>query len=246
MKSEIQLAHLEGFLETLSVSGHHRRFKGFEEDLKGDLNPTFWFERLFWQERKWLDFPDFVDLYWEENKDKLKARFGPQIRALGSEFKSHLAARLYRTQFGFYTEYHAVILSSIVFLEAGLIVERSSEMDRLGVDFTISGLDTPYHIHIFVDSPRAWQFRQFKKENKASNRVDGCHVNFPYQIRPGCIHSLRLLKNGFGVYRPSYVEHLRNVLVSGRACGQQEPAVDGKEGLLFQPVSTFQSTQEFG
>lgn len=240
MKLEIQLADLEAFLETLSVSGHHRQYKGFEEDLKDVLNPTYLFERLFWQERKRLDFPEFVDFCWKENKDELKARFGHQIRALGNEFKSHLAARLYRTQFGFYTEYHAVILSSIIFAEAGLIVERSSAMDRLGVDFTVSGLDVSYHIHIFVDSPRAWQFRQFKKKNKASNKVDGCHVNFPYRISPGCVHSLRMLKNGFGVYRQSYVEHLRNVLVSGCACGEQEPAVDCKNGLVFQSVSAFQ------
>ena len=233
--TEIHLPELEAFLKTLSVSPHHRQYKGFEEDLKGVLNPTRLLERTFWHEKRWMDFSAFVDVYWEENKAVLEARFRQQVNALGKDFKAHLAARLYRTQFGFYTEYHAVILSSIVFSEAGLIVERSSDMDKIGVDFTVNGLDIPYHIHIFVDSPRAWEFRHFKRENKSSNHVTGYHVNFPYKIGGNCLHSLRMLENGFGVYTLNYIAFLRDILVSGRAAGKQEPVVDCTKGLLFAP-----------
>ncbi len=229
------LNQLEAFLETTSVSRDHWRNKGFEEDLRGQLNPTHMLDRLFWQEHKWVDFPEFVDLYWAANRQELEARFPADIRRLGNDFHKHLAARLYRTQFGFYTEYHAVILADKVFSEAGFPVERSTEMDAKGVDFTVLGFAVPYHIHIFVDSPRAWSFRDFKRANKASNSASGCHVNFPYQVASGCIHSLRMLKNGFGVYQESYVQHLQEVLASGRALGEQEPSVNCRRGLLFKP-----------
>ena len=229
----VNLNQLEAFLETTSVSKTHYQNKGFEADLKGTLNPTHLLDRLFWQENVWPDFPDFVALYYEENHLELEARFSADIERLGNDFYKHLAARLYRTQFGFYTEYHAVILADKVFSAAGYVVERSTAMDAKGVDFTVLGFSLPCHIHIFVDSPRAWGYRDFKRLNKASNSVSGCHVNFPYQVASGCIHSLRMLKNGFGVYQRSYVEHLRDVLASGRAYNEQEPRVDCSRGLLF-------------
>lgn len=173
MSLDINLNDLERFLGTTSVSPHHRTHKDFEGDLRGSLNPTIMLDRLFWHEKQWLDFPDFAHAYWQENQERLQQTFSQKINALGPTFQQHLAARLYRTQFGFLTEYHAAILADAVFAEHGCTVRRSPEMDRLGVDFTVDGLDTPYHIHIFVDSERAWSFRQDKRIQKASNHVLG-------------------------------------------------------------------------
>jgi hypothetical protein len=88
-------------------------------------------------------------------------------------------------------------------------------------------------LHIFVDSPRAWKFRREKRLRKSSNQESGVHIDFPYQVRRGCIHSLRLLSNGFGVYRREYVEHLKGKILSGECRGVQAERVDCKRGLIF-------------
>ena len=225
---------LEKFLAVTSVSPRHRAYKGFEDDLLGKLNPTTLLDQLFWHEKRWLDFPEFVQLYWQENQDQLKRTFHQQINTLGFTFQQHLAARLYRTQFGFLTEYHAAILADAIFAEHGCMVDRSPEMDRLGVDFTVNGLDMPYHIHIFVDTERSWAYRQYKRTQKASNHVFGCHIDFPYKVAGGCLHSLRLLPNGFGVYQRAYVEHLCLMLETGQALARQLPYVDCRRGLMFE------------
>lgn len=41
------VSELERFLETLTLSEKHRAFKGFEVDLRGDLNPTRLLNELF-------------------------------------------------------------------------------------------------------------------------------------------------------------------------------------------------------
>jgi hypothetical protein len=67
---------------------------------------------------------------------------------------------------------------------------------------------------------------------KVQTKKAAC-IDFPYQVRRGCIHSLRLLSNGFGVYRREYVEHLKGKILSGECRGVQAERVDCKRGLIF-------------
>lgn len=115
----------------MSADDSHKKYKGFEEDLKGDLNPTGLLEILFWHRKKWLDFSEFASLYWREYEETLRQHFPQVFASLGSETYSHLRARLYRTQFGFLTEYHAVILLASVFSPKGYTVWRGPILDRL-------------------------------------------------------------------------------------------------------------------
>jgi hypothetical protein len=231
-----KIQHLEEFLSAMSVDPTHKQYKRFEVDLRGELNPTYLAERFFWVEDKWLDFPEFFEEYWKLNETKLKKEF-PQIFAtLGEQTKRHLEARLYRTLFGYLTEYHAVMLIGYKFSPLGYAVFRGSELDRVGVDCQIRepNEESLYNIHIFVDSDRARQYRSGKLAFKASNKLEGVHIDFPYRIKPGCIHSLRMLPNGFGVYTEDYVEHLLQVIRSGAAIGRKQLPIDCQRGLRFE------------
>lgn len=234
---EYSLSDLEEFLSQMSVDHTLREYKGFEADLKGNLNPTELLEKLFWSEKRWLDFPQFASLYWQMHETELRRRFPKTFASLGSSAYKHLQARLYRTQFGFLTEYHAVILTASVFVPEGYTVWRGSVLDRVGVDYQIVEPATQlrYNIHIFVDSPRAWFYREKKRQTKSSDKVFGQHIDFPYTLEPGCIHSLRMLPNGFGVYTEGYAKHLLKLIKEGNIYGKsQKPMVDCLAGLLFE------------
>lgn len=237
MKTPFSLEELERFLETLTLSDKHRARKGFELDLRGELNPATLLNELFWEKREWLGIEAFFERYVRLRYPLLKQTFPSEVAALGATFGRHLAARLYRAQIGFLTEYHCAKLCEEVFAPDGFSTIRSTELDRMGVDLQLVKGDRRYNLHIFVDTPRAWRFRREKRARKASDREAGVHIDFPYQVRSGCLHSLRLLANGFGVYRREYVEHLKEKILSGECEGVQSERVDCKRGLSWRRSS---------
>ncbi len=130
-----------------------------------------------------------------------KSKFNPKT------FVDGLKARLYRTQFGFLTEYHAYFIAKIVFGESN--VTRDVKLDKIGVDFQIYFENNSYNIHIFVDTERSWYYRNKKSKDKNVDDYYGIHVNLPYSLKNNLIHSLKFLENGFGIYKKEYFEYLK-------------------------------------
>ena len=198
------LQEYESFLESLQLYLELFKKKTVEMDLKGALNPSYLLDDYFFKQKKWLSFNDFYESYFNRFKDELKNRFQFPDE---ENFAAGLRARLYRTQFGFLTEYHAYFLCVCLFGDGN--VSRSTELDLAGVDFEIRLMDKIYNIHIFVDSPRAWEYRNYKSQYKQVNSRPGIHVNLPYSLQSGKFNSLRFLKNKFGVYTEKYLRFLK-------------------------------------
>lgn len=205
------LADYEKFLESLQLYPDLFKIKSVEMDLKGERNPSFILEDLFFKQQRWLSFADFYKYYSEKFGEAIKKEFGFTNDA---EFSEGLRARLYRTQFGFLTEYHAYFLSCFLFGEQNVI--RSSALDVAGVDFQIKIENADYNIHIFVDSQRAWEYRNFKSQHKQVNNWQGIHVNLPYSLKSGWFNSLRFLKNRFGVYTEKYLRYFEAEVKASR------------------------------
>ncbi|MEM2568267.1 MAG: hypothetical protein QXH20_07370, partial [Candidatus Bathyarchaeia archaeon] len=74
--TERDIAAVEEFLSGLRMDPQLKKFKGFEEDLKGALNPTILLEDLFWEKKRWLDFEDFAAFYWQTYESLLRKNFG--------------------------------------------------------------------------------------------------------------------------------------------------------------------------
>lgn len=205
------LKKYEDFLESLKLFPELFKIKDVEMDLKGELNPSAILDDLFFRQTNWLSFSDFFDYYFDRHKEEIKKRFSfPDY----DSFSTGLRARLYRTQFGFLTEYHAFFLSSILFGPEN--VTRSTELDLAGVDFRIRLQNQFYNIHIFVDTTRAWEYRRYKSKHKEVDRLQGIHVNLPYSLQAGRLNSLRFLKNRFGVYTESYLRYFEKEALAGR------------------------------
>lgn len=210
MSSLTLLQRYEAFLQSLRLFPALFKIKSVEMDLTGELNPSAHLDRLFFEEERWLDFESFHQYYF--------ARFGPQLKALcgaaGGGLEEGVKARLYRTQFGFLTEYHAYHLACSLF--GNDQVKRSVAIDLAGVDFQILLHQNLFNIHIFVDSQRAWEYRRYKSLHKNGNHLPGTHVNLPYSLKKGQFNSLRFLPNGFGVYTSEYFKHLEKEILAGR------------------------------
>lgn len=205
------LKQYEDFLESMKLYPELFRIKDVEMDLKGELNPSPYLDDFFFHQMKWLSFTDFFDFYFNLHKETIKSRFSFSSY---DSFSEGLRARLYRTQFGFITEYHAFFLSSILF-GAGNVV-RSTELDIAGVDFQIKLNGKLHNIHIFVDTERAWSFRAYKSKYKKVDTLEVIHTNLPYSLQANHFNSLRFLKNRFGVYTESYLRYFESEAISGR------------------------------
>jgi len=208
---ETFIQQYESFLASLTLYPLLSKVKNVEMDLKGELNPSFHLDKLFFREKKWLSFEQFYYYYFDQYKNVIKKEFD---FADDASFEKGLWARLYRTQFGFLTEYHAFHLCSQFFGKEKL--KRSVELDKGGVDFQLMVNDVAFNLHIFVDTPRAWSFRKYKSEYKKVNSLQGVHVNLPYSLNENHFNSLRYLKNKFGVYTISYLQYLKEQIEMGR------------------------------
>lgn len=205
-----EIKYYQSFLETLELNPQLAHNKTIEMDLKGRLNPTNLMQVLFFEQKRWLNFKEFYDYYLSTNESLLRETFSH----IGWEdFKKGLEARLYRTQFGLLTEYHAYFACRCIFGTGNL--KRNKELDKAGVDFQLLYKNQIYNIHIFVDTPRAWAFRQFKTANKSVEKTAGLHVNLPYSLKSNRFNSLKFLSNGFGIYTSRYLRYFQNELDKG-------------------------------
>lgn len=205
------MCDFQDFLATLKKEADLFKYKTIEVDLKGDLNPTEYLSDLFFRQRKWLNFHEFYEYYLEKNLSQLKQLF---TDVKEEELKKGIRARLYRTQFGILTEYHAYFASRCVFGAAQVF--RNTSYDKIGVDYSISSGEKVYHMHVFVDTVRAWKFRKFKSKCKNVDSLSGIHVNLPYSLQTGRFNSVRYLSNGFGVFTACYLNYLKEEILSGR------------------------------
>jgi hypothetical protein len=114
----------------------------------------------------------FYEYYLSKNLFQLKLLFSDLEE---EELKTGIRARLYRTQFGILTEYHAYYASRCVFGTENVF--RNKSQDKIGVDYSIFLNGEIYHIHIFIDTERSWKFRKIKSVSKNVDSLTGIHVN---------------------------------------------------------------------
>ena len=229
------------FLKSLQKDNDLFKVKTVEMDLKGMLNPTNVLDDLFFQQQKWLNFEEFYLYYVQKFSKELISKLNPTNI---ENFRLGLKARLYRTQFGFLTEYQAYLLAKEIFGKDNVV--RDINLDKKGVDFQIMYDGKKYNIHIFVDTSRSWFYRNFKSQNKHVDDVEGIHVNLPYSLLPNRFNSLSYLPNGFGIYTKEYFMFFKNEIDSGNL---KKVIGTNKEGFVYEvspsPTShTRDSTQK--
>jgi hypothetical protein len=208
------------FCEKFILENRYFHNKTVEDDLHGILNPIksiweFYFTDNIYETHIQYGIDPYFDHFRYSNMARKEAidkfyKDKYSYKLTEEEFNDGLKARMYRTVFGVLTENSAVLVSKKAFGNEAII--RSIEDDCKGVDFTIYYKDIPFRIHIHKDSYNARQRVKEKILYKKSLGMDGIHVylsystNFSHQT----INLCHRLKNGFGVYTDSYIQHFKS------------------------------------
>ncbi len=226
---DIIIQDLETFLSTLSLDKDWWKYKKIEEDLKGPLNPSPALDQFFFNEKIWLSFKDFFKYYLTKNETLLQIMCKNK-NMRWEEFLINLEARIYRTHFGIYTEYNFFFMCQKIFGPES--VKRNINYDLKGVDFSVYH-NNIYNIHIFVDTPIAYFYREKKKTFKNSNQLTGIHIDLPYdKDNKGFIHTCKMLPNGFVVATETYIKYLKSEMEKNNIKNNNIISID-KTGFVY-------------
>ena len=237
---ESYLKKYENFLEEIDLSKYStlRKIKTVEQDLPKSLNPLPLIYKYYWEERKFLNYEDFFKIYWNTNLHHImdfvkKYFYGCSLQFVEEGFK----ARLYRTWVSLLTQFHFQYLWVEVFGKK-YPLEASAELDMAGIDSRITVNGTLIGIQIKKISYRreVSQRRFTKRQRKLVNII--CEV--PYLVidiveaerklksnrtkettkkKLSILLSFfnenfRVLKNGFVIFRESYLSKIEYVLLT--------------------------------
>lgn len=178
-----------------------------EEPLRGILNPTITFDKLFYQDNLFFNHEEFYAIYTKNNAKQLNELYFQQYHNMTStDFKKGLEARIYRTFCGFLTEATALFLTKTILSPE--IVKRDMKEDKRGVDFRIFYKQKIFNIHIFIDGKRSNEFRKIKSQERNVDNMNGYHMDWSYSLSQNKNNSVKKLKNNFGVYSQHYIKSL--------------------------------------
>ncbi|MEK6880278.1 MAG: TaqI family restriction endonuclease, partial [Nanoarchaeota archaeon] len=125
----------EKFLESVDLKGYrtkYRPIKIVEMDMSKDIQAIDTLYKVYWDEKKFIDFDDFYKRYLAEKKAAIET-FRIKTTMCKDCFYRGLPARIYRTWASIITQIHAGYVAESVF-GAGT-VSMSAELDHQGADF---------------------------------------------------------------------------------------------------------------
>lgn len=131
------LKGFEKFLESVDLKGYRQKYshiKIVEMDLPKDIQAIELLYKVYWDEKKFLNFKDFYKRYLREKKDQLE-KYREKSTMCKDCFYRGLEARIYRTWAGLITQIHAGYVAESVFGEGK--VSMSAELDSQGADIRV-------------------------------------------------------------------------------------------------------------
>ncbi len=230
-----KINEFENYLGTLDV--HGRGLANIVDgDFKGDLNHAVFVTEIVCERKLRLPIDEIINLYFKEKKDGLDYIYKTEYNDLTrSFFDNQCVARMYKAICGTLTDLHGTLYFQKELGED--LVKRDTLTDRMGVDLSINYPNNfpnlyphpyiPYLGHIYIDNQRSLDYRENKKINKASNNMNGIHIDIPYKL---CdpkynskyrdpanlpIHACIILPNKFGIFNMKYVKHIVNKIKNG-------------------------------
>ncbi len=235
---ERDLKKFEKFLGRLELEKYRelRAIKTVEQDLPQDLLPLEIYYRYYWDRTDFKDFEEVFKIYWHEKLNPhiynfiKKYFYGCSLQFVEEGFK----ARLYRIWVSLLTQFHFQYLWNASQEEKIL---SSPELDAMGIDGIVELNDLKVGIQIKkISYRREASSRRFtKRQQKFADVI----VEIPYLVvdtedlqnkvvsprvkeksRERYMALLQLfnknfikLDNGFVIFKGSYLEHVREVIL---------------------------------
>ena len=206
----MDLEKFEKFLQSVNLDAYRKKYnpiKIVEMDLPKEIQPIDLLYKVYWNDRKFLDYEDFYKEYLKSYKKEIEM-FRRKRLMCKKCFYLGLPARIYRTWASLITQIHAGYVAESVF-GAGS-VEMSGELDHKGADFRVSYKNEKLNYQVKKES----ESREVRRDKKSKKKLDGKFIEIKYSVPDFDKIKNPRKKNGKGFYK-AYLNFKKNYLDKG-------------------------------
>ncbi|MBA3047239.1 TaqI family restriction endonuclease [Patescibacteria group bacterium] len=200
----ILVEKFEKFLKLVDLVGYRERYRPIklvEMDLPKDIQAIEMLYKVYWDNKKFLNYDDFYKEYLNVYKENIES-FRIKITMCKNCFYRGLPARIYRTWASIITQIHAGYVAESVFGEN--TVDMSAELDHKGADFQVK-----YRGRVLNYQVKKKSFsREVRQEKKTSNPIVGEFIDIKYEVPSEDYFKNPKKKNG--EYKLPYSRFIKN------------------------------------
>ncbi|MDD4411958.1 MAG: TaqI family restriction endonuclease [Bacilli bacterium] len=200
----MNLEKFSKFLKTVDLHAYRDRFRPIkivEMDLPKDIQAISLLYKIYWDEKKFIDYDDFYKEYLKRLGDNIEG-FRKKILMCDKCFYLGLPARIYRTWASIITQIHAGYVAESVF-GAGS-VEMSEILDHQGADFRVTYKSKKLNYQVKKET----HSREVRKQKESKIKLDGEFIDILYNVPTNDIFDNPKTKKG--EWRKPYKEFIAN------------------------------------
>ncbi len=172
------LKQFDKFLKTVDLMSYREKYRPIkivEMDLPKDMQAIKLLYKIYWEEKRFIDYDDFYKEYLKEHKKEIET-FMIKTTMCKVCFYRGLPARIYRTWASIITQIHAGYVAESVFGNG--TVSMSAELDHKGADFQVN-----YKNNILNYQVKKKSFsREVRQDKKTGNKIDGEFIDIKYEV----------------------------------------------------------------
>ena len=192
------------FLKSVDLKTYrekYRQIKLVEMDLPKEIQAIEMLYKVYWNQKKFLDFENFYKEYLATKKSEIES-FRQKITMCKDCFYRGLPARIYRTWASIITQIHAGYVAESVYGDG--TVAMSAELDHHGADFQVKyrGVVLNYQVK------KATFSREVRAEKKSKKIIEGKFIDIKYEV-PSDDYFVNPKKKD-GVYKLQYSKFMGN------------------------------------
>jgi len=168
----------EDFLKSVNLVGYrlkYRPIKLVEMDLPKEIQAIAMLYKVYWAEKRLLDFEDFYREYLKKHKADIEA-FRVKITMCKDCYYRGLPARIYRTWASLITQIYAGYVAESVFGEGSTTM--SVELDHQGADFQVLYREKILNYQV----KKASFSREIRRSKEFGKKIKGQFIDIKYEV----------------------------------------------------------------
>lgn len=200
----MNLEKFNKFLKTVDLHAYRDRFRPIkivEMDLPKDIQAISLLYKIYWDEKRFIDYDDFYKEYLKRLGDNIES-FRKKILMCDKCFYLGLPARIYRTWASIITQIHAGYVAESVF--GADSVEMSEALDHQGADFRVTYKSKKLNYQVKKET----HSREVRKQKESKIKLDGEFIDILYKVPTNDIFDNPKTKKG--EWRKPYKEFIAN------------------------------------
>jgi len=172
------LNKFDEFLKKIDLQKYRSKYRSIklvEMDLPKDIQAIKLLYKIYWSEKEFIDFDNFLKRYIKEYKINID-NFRAKIGMCEVCFYKGLPARIYRTWASLITQIHAGYVAESVFGSG--TINMSEDLDHHGADFQVT-----YKGNIINYQVKKKSFsREIRQAKKSGKIIHGEFIDIKYEV----------------------------------------------------------------